>query len=95
MLKIGLWGPFRGKVGTEKAQIEYARTLQKLGHEVFIIQLTDEYDDYKSEFNIISVWGKPYNNIGKSNLFFRRDFFALAFFSKARLKRIISNSQNK
>ena len=84
--KIALWAPFRGKVGTEYANIQYARSLRDSGYQVILISLLDEYDAYNDEFEIISLWTKEYNWIGKSNFLFRRDFFLLALLSVNRLK---------
>lgn len=89
--KILLWSPFRGKVGTEKAAINYARCLNEIGFEVVIVQLLDEFDHYKDEFRVISLWPKKLDYIGKSNYLYRRDFYILGFFSSNRLSKILKN----
>lgn len=91
--KIALWSPFRGKVGTEKAVVNYARTLKEIGCEVVIIQLLDEFETYKDEFRLIRVWPKKMDCIGKSNFLFRRDFYVLGSLSTKRLQKIL-NSEN-
>ena len=89
--KIALWSPFRGKVGTERAVVNYARALKEIGCEVVIIQLLDEFENYKNEFRLIRVWPKSMDFIGKSNFFFRRDFYILGLLSTSRLKKILCN----
>lgn len=89
--KVALWSPFRGKVGTEKAVINYARSLKEIGCEVVIIQLLDEFEKYRGEFRLIRAWPQSMNRIGKSNFFFRRDFYILGLLSTSRLKKILIN----
>ena len=56
------------EVGTERAVVNYARSLKEIGFDVVIIQLLDEFEDYKDEFRLIRVWPKSMDFIGKSNL---------------------------
>lgn len=86
---IGLWAPFRGKVGTEYANIQYARALKKLGFKVTLITLLNEFDDYQSEFCVKRIWPAWLNWVGSRNYFFRRDFFVLASFSSKRLRNLL------
>lgn len=88
-VKIALWSPFRGKVGTERAVVNYARSLKEIGFDVVIIQLLDEFEDYKDEFRLIRVWPKSMDFIGKSNFLYRRDFYILGFISTRRLIKIL------
>ena len=86
---IALWAPFRGKVGTEFANLQYARTLRENGYDVLLISLLDEYDEYKDEFKVVSLWSEKLNWVGKSNILYRRDFFLLALFSVGRLSAVL------
>jgi glycosyltransferase involved in cell wall biosynthesis len=86
---IGLWAPFRGKVGTEHANIQYARALKKLGFKVTLITLLDEFDEYETEFCVKRIWPSWLNWIGSRNYFFRRDYFLLALLSSQRLRKLL------
>ena len=86
---VALWAPFRGKVGTEFANIQYARSLRRSGYEVILISLLDEYDDYEHEFKVVRLWSKKFYFIGRNNFFYRRDFFILALLSTRRLNKVL------
>ena len=95
--RIGIWSPFRGRVGTEAAMINHAIALRDLGHEPIFFELCDEFSNSvacrKQGFDTISITPPALHFVGKSNIFARRDFMVLALLMRGRLAKAFTEQK--
>lgn len=83
-MRVLLWGPFRGRIGTIEAVIRYAEALAGIGHEVVVLELAGEWAAYRSQFPASVRFervtkGALFRAIGSTNVLRRRDFYTLAW----------------
>lgn len=91
--KLVIWAPYRGRVGTIKAAENYALICRDLGFDVVFVELCDEWSSHPpvaEQFSVVSLSKMAaLKNIGKSNFFRRRDFFAYSFLKIGSLRRVL------
>lgn len=87
--KLVFWAPFRGRIGTIEAVIQYCNVLSR-DYEITLVQLSDEWEPWRSRLSgatLESLWtSKLLAWVGKSNLLRRRDYYLLGVVSIFKLK---------
>ena len=90
--KIVFWAPFRGRIGTIEALLNYYKSLES-DYEVYILQVAGEWDAWAEKMpkaTFISVWDSAFaKRLGVTNTFHRRDFYLLVLVSIFKVRRIV------
>ena len=74
---IFIWAPFRGRVGTIEAILNYKAVLQSLEQNVQLIEIGKEWSEItqSEKDDIVGLGNKIGQFLGRSNIMHRRDFF--------------------